>query len=131
MHVVILEGLEFYAYHGVPDAEREVGHRYQVDACLGIKSHGPLGDDLSQSVDYAAVAATLIEFGTGPQCRTIERVAELMADALLDRFPLIEEAEITLRKMAPPMPHIVHAAAVRIRRTRAQESGEVVGHLDD
>jgi dihydroneopterin aldolase len=29
--VIILEGLEFFAYHGVSDAERQTGNKYIVD----------------------------------------------------------------------------------------------------
>src|ERR1700736_2844209 len=31
-----LRGIQFYGYHGVPDAEQETGHRYEVDLVLEV-----------------------------------------------------------------------------------------------
>lgn len=53
---VFLEGLQFYAYHGVNPEERALGQRFLVDVALAtdLRAAGR-GDDLARTIDYSAV----------------------------------------------------------------------------
>ena len=70
---ILINGLEFYAYHGASDQEQTVGHRYRVDARLMVDiAAASASDRLSDTVSYARVAKRLVEVGTGEQFRLLE-----------------------------------------------------------
>ena len=115
----VVEGIEFYGFHGVPAAEREIGHRYRADLVMELDT-APAGqaDDVSLTVDYAAAARTVVEIGTGPGVQLLETLAERMAARLLADWPLLRAVEVRVAKLLPPLPLQIAAAAVEIRRER-------------
>ena len=117
---ILVEGIEFHGFHGVPAAEREIGHRYRVDLSLTLDLR-PAGqtDDVTRSVDYAESARIVVQIGTGPSVQLVETLAERMAAALLERFALLQAVELRVAKINPPTPVHFAAAAICIRRERA------------
>lgn len=117
---VFIEGLELYAYHGVPEAEREIGHRYRIDARLRLDL-GEAGktDSLRSTVDYAAVAQMIVETATKERFLLVEALAETLCTKLLEGFPAVQEVTLTVRKVLPPFPCIVAAVGVELTRRRA------------
>lgn len=81
---VVLRGLEFYGYHGVQPEESRLGQRFRVDIdmTVDLRDAGRT-DDLTRTVDYAAVHAQTKAIVEGPPCQLIETVAERIADAVL------------------------------------------------
>ena len=118
MSTILVSGVEFYGFHGVSDAERAVGHRFEVDVELEAEERASLTDDVSDTVDYGAVSALVVEIGTGPSHRTVERLARLIADRLLAEYPLVTEVTVELFKLLPPITAIVRAAGVRLTMVR-------------
>ncbi len=116
---IIVQGIEFYAYHGVPDAEQQIGHRYRVDitAEIDLREAGRT-DDLRDTVSYGDLARLAIHIGTSRQTRLLETLAEQMCAAILERFPRIQRVELTLTKRLPPTGTITELAGVRIVRAR-------------
>ncbi|MFN3651514.1 MAG: dihydroneopterin aldolase [Armatimonadota bacterium] len=116
-----IEGIELHGFHGVPAAEREVGHRYRVDVTfeLDLRAAGET-DDFTRTVDYAAAAAAVIEEGTGPSVQLVEALAHRMAQRLLADFPLVGAVELRVAKLKPPTPVLFEAGVVEIRRRRRQ-----------
>jgi dihydroneopterin aldolase len=118
---VHLNNLEFYAYHGVPDAEQEVGHRYRISADLHLADCPAMeSDSIEDTLDYAKAAAVIQAAVTGPQLRTIERLAGLLADELLDAFPMLGQVDLRVEKIAPPMPFLLESVGVSLSRRRDQ-----------
>ncbi|MGV3722971.1 MAG: dihydroneopterin aldolase [Actinomycetota bacterium] len=119
MDRIRIEGIEFHGFHGVPAAEREIGHRYRVDAVLELDvREAAAADDVSLTVDYGAAARRLLEIGAGPSVRLVETLAERMCSQLLAEFPRIQAVEIKVAKIHLPLPLQVASAAVEIRRER-------------
>lgn len=122
MDCIRIEGLEFHGFHGVPEAERELGHRYRVDAALELDLRpSAAADDLELTVNYAEVARTLLGVGTGPSVQLVETLAQRMADAVLQQYPLIQAVALRVAKIHPPVALQFAAAVIEIRRIR--ESG--------
>ena len=115
---VFLDGLEFYGYHGVPDAERSVGHRYSVDVSLDVDSQAETTDSVSDTADYGKIGAELVRFGENQQYRTIERLASEMARLVLDSNPKVTRVRLSIRKLLPPAPIIARAAGVTLELHR-------------
>jgi dihydroneopterin aldolase len=116
---IVINGLEFYGYHGASDQEQSVGHRYFVDVKLSVDtSAAGRSDRLSDTVSYSRVARRLIEIGTQRQFRLLEALAAQMADVILEEFPLVQAVHLRVQKMCPPMNAIVASVGVEVTRSR-------------
>ncbi len=118
---IILKGIQFYGYHGVPDAEQQTGHRYEVDLVMEVDvSDAAASDDVTQTVDYGAVAVEVIRVGTGRQYRLIESLAGEVVERILESQPRVAAVTVTVKKLLPPVPGVVEYAAVEMTRRRAE-----------
>jgi dihydroneopterin aldolase len=116
---ILLRGIEFYGFHGVPAAERETGHRFAVDLALELDLRAAgRADDLGETVDYGEVCRQVLAIGQGPPVQLIETLAERIAATCLTCYPKIEAVEVTVRKRLPPVNTVVEEAGVRIYRRR-------------
>lgn len=111
---MFIDGIEFYGYHGVPAAEREVGHRYLVDIEMEVHESASVTDRVEDTVDYSAVGLLVLEVGARAGFATLERMARVMGEAILHQFPRAERVTISLSKPFPPMPIIAQQAGVSI-----------------
>lgn len=116
---ILLQGMVFYGYHGVNPAERELGQRFVVDLELttDLAAAGN-SDDLGMTVNYASAFKVAREVVEGQAANLIETVAERVAAALLNRFPL-ESVKVRVRKpWAPVKGSVLDWVAVEIIRNR-------------
>lgn len=121
---VFLEGLRFYAYHGVNPEERTQGQRFTVDVSLATDLR-PAGrsDDLQQTINYSTVNKRIRAIVEGSPRQLIETVAEEIAAALLGEFEQVAAVTVTVRKPEVALKGtILEAAGVRIRRLRGEGS---------
>ena len=103
LYTIRLEDMEFRAYHGCYDLEREVGNRFNVRLAITAELGDAADeDDVERTVNYLTVYETVREQMAVKQ-RTIERVAQNIIRALRARFPQIVETECTVAKLAPPL----------------------------
>jgi len=121
---ILLEGMRFYAYHGVNPEERVLGQRFTVDVALAVDlSWAGQSDDLVDTVSYSAVYKRVRRIVEGEPRNLIEAVAESIAAEILAEFPPAERVSVTVRKPEVPMKgSMLDAAGVRITRSRADES---------
>ncbi|MCL6558732.1 MAG: dihydroneopterin aldolase [Firmicutes bacterium] len=118
MDRIILEGMEFYGYHGVLPEEQALGQRFIVDVELYLDLR-PAGasDDPELTVNYARVYELVESIAGGRPYRLIESVAEAIASGVLERFP-VKEALVRVKKPQAPVPGRFDWMAVEIRRCR-------------
>ncbi len=113
-----IRGLKFVGHHGCFDYERRDGCRFEVHCSLQFDTRLAAHSDLLRdTVDYGAVAATLLRVGKGESVQTVERLASLMADALLHEFPIIA-LELGLEKCRPALDGEPDSVGVTIHRRR-------------
>src|SRR5690349_15928688 len=116
---ILIEGIEFYGFHGCSEAEREIGHRYEVDLEIETDLSGAgATDDLDRTVDYGGAVAIVLKIGEGASVKLMETLAHRIAAALLDEFPTTAGVCVRVRKRLPPVSGIVAAAGVEILRRR-------------
>jgi dihydroneopterin aldolase len=115
---VVIDGLEAYAYHGVPQSERETGHRYCVSLRVAVVSPAPRSDDVADTIDYGALAELVMGIHRSSAYFTVEALARRIAVEILERFPLAQSVQVLLVKPLPPMPYVVAAAGVELTLTR-------------
>lgn len=117
--VILIEGLSFTGPHGWFDHERQAGSRFEADVRLTVDiGRSAATDALDDTVDYGAVADTLLTVATGPSCYLVERLAEQMCATLFERHPRVAAVELVLRKLDPPMKANARAVGVHIHRRR-------------
>jgi 7,8-dihydroneopterin aldolase/epimerase/oxygenase len=121
---ILLEGMRFYAYHGVNPEERALGQRFAVDVVLAVDlRRAGQSDDLADTVSYSAVYKLVRAIIEGEPRNLIEAVAEEIAPAILTGFPPVARVTVTVRKPEAPMKgSLLDAAGVRIVRSRAEGS---------
>ena len=127
MDTVFLEGMQFYAYHGVNLEERALGQRFLVDVELAadLRAAGE-SDDLDQTLNYSAVYKEVRAIVEGPPRALLETVDEEIAAVLLTRFPATR-VTVTVRKPEVALKGaMLRAAGVRVVRTadRTRQSEE-------
>ncbi|MDD4239362.1 MAG: dihydroneopterin aldolase [Desulfotomaculaceae bacterium] len=119
MDKIILQGMEFYGYHGVLPEERSLGQRFIVDLELELELR-PAGesDDLELTINYARVFELVESVVRDNPRRLIESVAEAIAAAVLEQFP-VTASTVRVKKPQAPVPGHFAWMAVEIRRTRS------------
>ncbi len=119
MDRIELSGMEFFGYHGCFDEERRQGQNFVADVVLHLSTQAAgRTDDLTKSVDYAAVFEDVRAVVEGEPKNLIEAVAEKVAARLLARYP-IERVEVAVHKPAAPLAGTFRDVCVRIERSRA------------
>jgi dihydroneopterin aldolase len=116
--VVFVKGLEFYGYHGVSQEEQAVGHRYRANITLQVEGKADETDDIADTVDYGAVADLALRIASAKQYKTVEKLAAVLAEQLLVAFGSVQECEVEVAKLLPPMPAIAAEAGAVVKRTR-------------
>ncbi len=116
---ISLLGLRAYGRHGVLASERAQGQEFITDAVLWVDTAAAgAADDLSQTVDYAALAGRLAGIVSGEPVALIETLAQRLADACL-ADPRVATVEITVHKPHAPVALPLRDVSVTIRRSRA------------
>lgn len=118
MDKLTLDDVRFFGRHGVTKAEESVGAWFSVDVELTVDlTPAAISDDLGAAVDYSAVAKRVVEIGAGPRVNLIERLAGLIAEALLREFPA-REVLVRVRKMTAALDGVVGTPGVELTRRR-------------
>lgn len=89
MDKILVEGLKVDACIGVYDWERKIRQRLVFDFELGIDiAEAANGDDLSKTVDYAALSERVVGFVSESEFQLIEALAEEVATLVLAEYPV-------------------------------------------
>ncbi len=119
MDEIRIDNLKIYAYHGVFDEENSKGQHFFVNAKLrGDFRKAGRTDDLKYTVSYADVCADIERIMKERTRHLIEAAAEDIATDLLERYELLAEAEIEIRKPEAPIEAEFESVSVRIVRCR-------------
>lgn len=114
-----LSGLECFGHHGVFDFEKQEGQPFIVDVtCWMNFATAGASDDLSDTVDYGALAELVAAVVEGPARDLIETVATEAAEKIMDTFGALHAVEVTIHKPKAPIPRTFGDVAVVARRSR-------------
>jgi dihydroneopterin aldolase len=112
-----LVGLRARGFHGVLEHERRDGQDFVVDVALEVDTaSAAAADDLTQTVDYATLAESVVAVVTGEPVDLIETLAQRIADVCL-RDTRVEAVDVAVHKPFAPVTVPVEDVVVRIRRT--------------
>lgn len=118
MDYIEVVDLEIFAYHGVLDHEKKDGQNFYVSfkAYMDLEPSA-LTDDLSLSVSYADMCATVKSFVQGSVYDLIEKVADGAAKKLLHTYELINRVELWVKKPSAPIGEPVAYPQVYVDRS--------------
>lgn len=113
-----LRGLSARGRHGVFPHEREHGQVFHVDLSLGVDTRAAAAtDDLDDTVDYGALAESVVDTVGGEPVSLIETLAQRIADLCL-QDARVSDVEVTVHKPEAPITVPFGDVTVTIRRAR-------------
>lgn len=102
MLTIVLKDIGFEGRHGATAIERKSLRKFEADMELEMDGDcGQRTDRLADTVDYSALAETIVSIGSGEPHRLLESLARRMLDALQVRVPG-GRFRLELRKLNPP-----------------------------
>ncbi len=116
MDKIIFEKMQFYAYHGIFEEEKNLGQKFEVDLemFLDLKKAGK-SDCIEDTVNYALVYQVVHDIVTGTKKKLLESLAETISSELFRLFPL-QYIIIRVKKLQPPIPGHLQSVSVEIKR---------------
>ncbi len=113
---IILEGLEFYAYHGVYEQEQKIGNRFSVDIKILFEYTFQKGiEELSKTVNYEKLYQCARE-----EMRTPSKLLETLAANIIERIATIHSSivsiEVSVSKYNPPVGGQCERAKVTLKK---------------
>jgi len=118
MGKIIIEEMEFYAFHGHYKEEQIVGNRFLVDLELETDLGKPADSDSLQDALNYQVAYHLIKTEMRNQTSNLlENIGKRILDALFAEFGELDRAMVRIRKMHPPMGGPIKSVGVTMKRS--------------
>ena len=116
---IILEGMQFYGFHGVNAEERSLGQPYVVDLVVEMDLSVPgKSDRLEDTVSYTHLYRAVQKVLEGESKNLLEATAEAVARRVLEEFP-VDAVQVRVKKPRPPIKgSFVENAVVEIYRVR-------------
>jgi 7,8-dihydroneopterin aldolase/epimerase/oxygenase len=122
-----LRGLSIFTHHGVSDAEQEIGQRLEFDISFDVPDcDAVLTDRVEDTIDYAEVADLVALAATGRSYRTLERLAQVVGERLMERYGC-DSVRVRAAKPEPPLPLAIQEVAVEITQERTGEEEDEDG----
>lgn len=115
MDAITLRGVRAYGRHGANPGERDVRQLIEIDVTAELDLEpAQRGDDLAQTIDYAAVHEGIVRIVSSTSFALLEALAGALLDTILadDR---VVRATVTLSK-----PKILAGATPAVTLTRAR-----------
>ncbi len=116
--IITIENMEFYAYHGCFTEEQAIGTHFFVDlefiqdSSLAVKT-----DNIEDTVNYLSVYQS-IKKEMSKNSKLIEHLAYRVLLRLFKDFSEIHSANITIKKMNPPLGGKMQYVAVKMELSR-------------
>ena len=124
---VELRSLSIYTHHGVSDAEQEIGQRLEFDVSFDVPDcDAVLTDRIEDTVDYSEVCDIVALAATERSYRTLERLAQVVGQRLVERFGC-HSVRVRAAKPEPPLPISVQEVGVEVTQERSEEEDEENG----
>jgi len=117
MGKIVIEEMEFYAFHGHYAEEQIVGNRFLVDLEIETDLEPAAdSDQLEDAVNYQHAYQLIKKEMRQKKSNLLENIAKRILDALFSEMEGIQKATIRVRKMHPPMGGPIRSVGVSMSR---------------
>jgi 7,8-dihydroneopterin aldolase/epimerase/oxygenase len=114
MGKILLEGMEFFAHHGIYDEEQKIGNKYGVDVIITADfAQAAQTDALSHTVNYKTVYNIVAEVMLEKH-RLLEHVGYKIIRKLKETLPAVVHVEVHVSKYNPPVGGICQKSKIII-----------------
>ena len=121
MGKISLEGLDFFAYHGVSEEERRIGNKYTIDIEISADfGAAALGDSLNDTIDYSLVYA-IVKDEVMISSKLLENVAKRISLKIFKEFSQVEKLSINVSKHNPPIGGVCTRAKINLTEKRSDK----------
>jgi dihydroneopterin aldolase len=121
MGKIVIEEMEFYAFHGHYQEEQIVGNRFLVDLELKTNlSAAAASDQLEDAVNYQEAYKLIKHEMRITKSNLLENIAKRILDALFREMKGIDKATVKIRKMHPPMGGPIQSVGVSMSRKNGE-----------
>ena len=114
MALILLENMEFFAYHGCFAEEQIIGNRFIVNLTIETDtSAAELSDHLHDTVNYQAVYS-IVKKEMAIKSKLLEHVASRISRGVKKAFPQISHLMVKISKTNPPLGGKLENVSVQI-----------------
>ena len=121
MGQIIVEGMEFYAYHGHFIEEQIVGNKFIIDLIIDTDtSKAEKSDNLNDALDYVAVYNDIKE---EMQIKSflLENIASRILNRLYEKYSAIIKIDLKVSKLNPPLGGKTEKVSLRLVKERKEK----------
>lgn len=118
MGIIRLNNIRCYSYHGCLTEEAKIGSAYRVDLKIetDLKKAAET-DRLKDTVDYVKLNDIVIK-QMAIRSNLLEHVAQRIIDVIMEQFPEITQASVSVSKINPPLGGDVETVSVELSQSR-------------
>ena len=117
MGKIVIEEMEFYAFHGHYQEEQIVGNRFLVDLEMEADlTDAADSDNLKDAVNYQQAYQIIKNEMRRTKSNLLENIGKRILDALYAEMEGIEKATIRIRKLNPPMGGPIKSVGIKMSR---------------
>lgn len=103
MMTIVLEDMEFYAFHGCMPEEKSVGTIFRVTVEIFCDiPQAVYSDNLQHTIDYQRVYQLVAQQMRIPS-NLIEHVAHRIKKSILDEYTTLKDVRVRVSKLHPPV----------------------------
>ncbi len=114
--------MQFHGYHGVHEEESKAGGNFEVNLVVYFEPLVLPVRHLNETIDYTQLYA-LIKRRMEKPTRLLETLATEIADEILNSFLNVQQLEVSIKKLNPPIPFFNGsvAASYAVKRSDLQQ----------
>ncbi len=119
LNIVRIKKASFYAYHGALKEEQSIGGSFEADVDMYFNfTEAARNDDLSKTINYDGVYKHINYVIHQKNYYLIETIAMLIAESLLEKYPILEKIDVRVRKNNVPVGGIIDHVEAQVVKSR-------------
>jgi dihydroneopterin aldolase len=119
LNVVRIKKASFYAYHGALLEEQSIGGNFEADVDMYFNfSEAAETDDLSKTINYEEIYKQINKVIYQKKYYLIETIATIIANNLLETYPILEKIDVKVRKNNVPVGGIIDHVEAQVVKSR-------------
>ena len=120
MDCIHLTGIRGYGYTGYLPEEQVLGQWFEVDVSLWLDiSISAKTDAIEDTLDYRSIISLVQHLVKTSKFVLVERLATTIADSILVKSDRLTQVQVTLSKLAAPIPDFGGKISICLTRTKS------------
>lgn len=114
MSEIILEGMEFFSYHGCFKEEQIIGNKFIIDLKIEVNTEkAQLSDNINDTINYQKLYL-IVKEEMEQKSHLLEHIARRIINSLYKNFINIEKITVKISKINPPLGGSIHNVSIII-----------------